>query len=113
MCGEDSKPNYAKTRVQHVPIKEPLYSDRWSVQDKPKDVQRRSSIKLAKDTFHKAILEHGTRKRYSDFKVSVLQVLNAKKQTPPRATPFALPGQEVYGVQTTMQLHEDGSHSIF
>ena len=109
MCGEGVKPNYAYPRVQHVPTKEPLYSGRWSVQEKPKDVQRRNSIKLVKDTIHKAILEHGTRKRYSDFKVSVLQVLNARRQIPPRGTPFALDAAEAYWVQTTMKLNEDGS----
>ena len=109
MCGEDAKPNYAYKRVQHVPTKDPPYSGRWSVQEKPKDVPKRESIKLGKDTVHKAILEHGTRKRYSDFKVSVLQVLNAKKQAPPKATPFALAGPEVYWVQTTIQLHAEGA----
>ena len=71
--------------------------------------QREILIKLGKDTVHKAILEHGTRKRYSDFKVSVLQVLNARKQTPPKATPFALAGPDVYWIQTTIQLHEEGT----
>ena len=71
MCGEGVKPIYVNPRVQHVPTKEPLYSSTWSVQEKPKDVQRRNSIKLVKDT----------RKRYTDFKISVLQVLNARRHT--------------------------------
>ena len=109
MCGEDAKPNYASKRVQHVPTKDLIYSERWDVQDKPKDIPRRNAIKLGKDTVHKAILEHGTRKRYSDFKVTVLQVLNARRQLPPRASPFALAGQETYCVQTTIQLNEDSA----
>ena len=89
MCEESAKPNYAYPRAQHVPTKEPLYSGRWIVHEKPKDVQKRNATKLAKDTVHKAIFEHGTRKRYTDFKICVLQVLNAKRQVPRRGTPFA------------------------
>ena len=48
MCGEDAKPNYAYKRVEHVPTKDPLYSDRWSVQDKPKDVPKRNSDQTRK-----------------------------------------------------------------
>ena len=44
-----------------------------------------------------------------DYKICVLQVLSASKQTPPPATPFAIEGEDTYWVQTTMQLHEDGS----
>ena len=47
--------------------------------------------------------------RYTDFKICVLQVLNARRQLPQRGTPFASECEETYWVQTTMRLHEDGS----
>ena len=47
-------------------------------------------------------------RRYTDYKICVLQVLSASKQTPLPATPFALDGGDTYWVQTTMQLHDDG-----
>ena len=39
----------------------------------------------------------------------MLQVLSASKQTPYPATPFAIKGEDTHWVQTTMQLHDDGS----
>ena len=69
--------------------------------------RKEAFLKLSKE--HKAICEYGVRSRYTDLKICVLQVLNARKQTPPRGTPFASEGPDVYWVQTTMQLHEDGS----
>ena len=84
-----------------------MYSGRWSVSEKPKDVQKKSILKLTRE--HKAICEYGVRSRYTDYRICVLQVLNARKQTPPKGTPFASEGPDVYWVQTTMQLHEDGS----
>ena len=107
MCESTAKPNYAYPRPQHVPTKDTLYSGRWTVNERPKDVQKRSTLKLAKE--HKPIWEYGVRSRYTDYKICVLQVLNARKQTPPRGSPFALESTDVYWVQTTMQLHEDGS----
>ena len=62
-----------------------------------------------KDTPHKAIFQHGVRKRYTDYKVCVLQVLEAGKQIPPQDSPFALDGGDTYWVQTTMQINEDGT----
>ena len=109
MCEADTKPNYVHKRAEHVPPRDPPSSDRWSVKDKPKVVPKRNPVQLEKDSVHKAIQEHGTRKRYSDFKTSVLQVLNAKKQTPPRTSTFALAGPDVYWVQTTIQIHEGGT----
>ena len=109
MCGDDAKPNYTYKRGEHVPRKNPPTTDKWGVKDKPRDIPKRNSIRLAGDPIHEAIQEHGTRKRYSNFKVSVLQVLKSKKQTPAKATPYALSGPGTYWVQTTMQLHEDGA----
>ena len=76
--------------------------------EKTKDIPpTRNPIRL-KDV-HRAINEHGTRKRYTDDKICVLQVLNAGKQAPPPTSPFALEGPDTYWVQTTMKLHEDAS----
>ena len=75
--------------------------------EKPKDVQRRSVLKLTKE--HAPIWEYGVRSRYTDYKNCVIQAMNAKKQTPPTGTPFALDGEDTYWVQTTMLLHEDGT----
>ena len=110
-CVSTAQPNYTY-RAQHVPTREPVITGKWSVVEKTKDIPpNRNPIRL-KDA-HKAIAEHGTRKRYTDYKICVLQVLNAGKQTPPPASPFALDGGDTYwvqpAVQTTMQLHEDGS----
>ena len=35
--------------------------------------------------------------------------MNARKQTPPRGTPFTIQGEDTYWVQTAIQMHEDGS----
>ena len=66
-------------------------------------------MQLEKDTVHKAISAHGVRKRYRDFKTAVLQVLNARKQKPPRLSPFALDEPDMFWVQTTIQMHEGGT----
>ena len=84
-----------------------MYSEKWIASEKPKDVQRRSVLKLTKE--HAAIWEYGVRSRYTDYKNCVIQAMNAKKQTPPRGTPFTLDGEDTYWVQTTMLLHEDGT----
>ena len=106
-CASTAQPNYTY-RAQHVPTREPVITGKWSVVEKTKDTPpNRNPIRL-KDA-HKSTSEHGTRKRYTDYKICVLQVLNAGKQTPPPASPFALDGGDAYWVQTTMQLHEDGS----
>ena len=107
MCG-NGKPNYTY-KWQHVPTREPIIINKWSVSGKPKDIPgNRRPIRL-KDPSHKAICEHGTRKRYTDYKICVIQVLSASKQTPPSVSPFALDGGDTYWVQTTMKLHDDGS----
>ena len=100
---ETAKPDYTY-KPQHVPTREPIIINKWSVSEKTKDIPiNRRAIRL------KAICAHGTRRRYTDYKICVLQVLSASKQTPPPATPFALDGGETYWVQTTMKLHDDGS----
>ena len=106
-CAETAQPNYTY-KPQRLPTREPVIINKWSVSDKPKDIPRnRRPIRL-KDPAHKAICEHGTRKRFTDYKICVLQVLTASKQTPLPATPFALDGGDTYWVQTTMPLHDDG-----
>ena len=82
---------------------------RWLTLEKSKDIPTNRNTLRLKDTFHKSIFDWGTRRRYTDYKICVLQVLNASKQTPPTASPFALDGGDTYWVQTTMPLHEDGS----
>ena len=107
-CEETAKPNYTY-RSQDVPTCEPIIIGKWSVSEMTKDVPaNRKPIRL-KDPIHKAIREFGTRRRYTDYKICVLQVLSASKQTPHPSTPFANEGEDTYWVQTTMQLHEDGS----
>ena len=107
MCAETAQPDYTY-RSQHVPTRDSNIMGKWSVIEKTKDIPpARNPIRL-KDV-HKAIHEHGIRKRYTDYKICVLQVLNAGKQAPPPSSPFALQGVDTYWVQTTMQLHEDGS----
>ena len=77
--------------------------------EKTKDIPpTRNPMKL-KDNPHKAIKEYGIRRRFTDYKVCVLQVLEAGKQVPPQGSPFALDGPDTYWVQTTMQLNEDGT----
>ena len=107
MCELSAKPNYTYPRPQHVPTRETMYSGKWIVNEKPKDVQKRSVLKLTKE--HIPIWENGVRSRYTDYKVCVLQAMNARKQTPRRGTPFTLQGADTNWVQTTLQLHEDGS----
>ena len=75
----------------------------------PKTIQKRNPVQMGHNTYHKAIYEHGIRKRYSEFKIAVLQVLNAPKQKPSKSTPFVLGGPDVYWVPTTLQLHEGGA----
>ena len=67
--------------------------------EKPRDVQKRTVLKLGKE--HAAILEYGVRSRYTDYKVCVIQAMNAKRQAPPRGTLFTLKGPDTYWVQTT------------
>ena len=112
LCDPDAKPNYTYKRAEHVPPRDAPLSDRWDTKDKPKAVQKRNPVQLGKDTVHRAIYEHGIRKRYGEFKAAVLQVLNAPKQKPPKSSPFALCGPDVCWVQTTMQLHEGGTTSF-
>ena len=62
-----------------------------------------------KDNPHKAIQEYGIRRRFTDYKVCILQVLESGKQNPPPGSPFTLDGPDTYWVQTTIQLNEDGT----
>ena len=107
MCEPSAKPNYTYPRPHHVPTREVMYSGKWIVNEKPRDVQKRNPLKLTKE--HAAIWELGVRSRYTDNKVCVLQAMNAKKQTPPRGTPSTSQGPDTYWVQTAILLQEDGS----
>ena len=107
MCEPTAKPDYAYPRPQHVPTREQMCSGKWIVSEKPRDVQKRNVLKLSKE--HAAIWEFGVRSRYTDYKICVIQAMNAKKQTPPRGTPFTLDGPDTYWVQTKMLLHEEGT----
>ena len=109
LCQADARPNYTYKRVARVPPRDAPVSDRWDTKDMPKTVQKRNPVQMSHNTYHKAIYEHGIRKRYSEFKIAVLQVLNAPKQKPPKSTPFELGGPDVHWVQTTLQLHEGGT----
>ena len=88
---------------------EPFTVGKWSVVEKTRDIPATRNPMRLKDNPHKAISEHGIRKKYTDYKVCVLQVLEAAKQTPPPASPFALDGGETFWVQTTIQVNEDGT----
>ena len=94
MCEPSAEPNYTYPKPQHVPTRELMYSGKLIVNEKPRDVQKRNVLKLTKE--HAAIWEFG-------------EAMNAKKQTPPRGTPFTKQGPDTYWVQTTMLLLEDGS----
>ena len=108
MCEATAQVNYTYA-AQHVPTRELITSGKWSVIEKTKDIPpTRSPMKL-KDNPHKAIFEHAIRRRYTDYKVCVLQMLEAGKQTPLPDSPFALDGGDTYWVQTTMQINEDGN----
>ena len=108
MCEATAQIDYVYA-PQHVPTRELFTSGKWSVIEKTKDIpSTRNPMKL-KDNPHKAIHEYGIRRRFTDYKVCVLQVLEAGKQTPPQGSPFALDGPETYWVQTTIQLNEDGT----
>ena len=111
MCEATAQVDYAYA-PQHVPTRELFTSGKWSVVEKTKDIPpTRNPMKL-KDNPHRAISEHGIRRRYTDYKICVLQVLEAGKQTPLPDSPFALDGGDSYWVQTTMQLNEDGNLSF-
>ena len=59
MCEVGTKPNNAYARAQHVPTKEPLYSGRCIVHEKPKDVQKRNPVKLIPFTRQSLNMEQG------------------------------------------------------
>ena len=108
MCEESAQVDYVYT-PQHVPTRELFTSARWSVIEKTRDIPvTRNPVRL-KDNPHKAILEYGIRRRFTDYKVCVLQVLESGKQTPPPGSPFTLDGPDTYWVQTTIQLNDDGT----
>ena len=111
MCEATAQVNYTYA-PQHIPTREPFTTGKWSVIEKIKDIPLTRNPMRLKDNPHKAIFEHGTRRRYTDYKVCILQVLEAAKQTPPPASPFALDGGEAYWVQTTIQVNDD-SHLPF
>ena len=94
---------------QHVPTREVPTSGRWSVIEKTRDIPATRNPMRLKDNPHKAIKDFGIRRRFTDYKVCILQVLEAGKQTPPPGSPFTLDGPDTYWVQTTIQLNEDGT----
>ena len=108
MCEATAQVDYVYT-PQHVPTRELFVSGRWSVIEKIKDIPATRNPMKLKDNPHKAIHEYGTRRRFTDYKVCVLQVLESGKQTPPPGSPFTLDGPDTYWVQTTIQLNEDGT----
>ena len=108
MCEATAQVDYVYA-PQHVPTRELFISGKWSVIEKVKDIPSVRNPMRLKDNPHKAIYEHGIRRRFTDYKVCVLQVLEAGKQTPPQGSPFALDGPDTYWVQTTIQLNEDGT----
>ena len=108
MCEAAAQVDYMYA-PQHVPTRELFMSGKWSVIEKTTDIPIARNPMRLKDNPHKAILEHGIRRRYTDYKVCVLQVLEAGKQTPPQDSPFALDGPDTYWVQTTIQINEDGT----
>ena len=74
---------------QHVPTWELIASGKWSVVEKTRDIPpTRNAMRLKKNP-HKAVVEHGIRRRYTDCKVCILQVLESSKQSPPPGSPFA------------------------
>ena len=94
MC-EANAQTYVYT-PQHVPTRELVVTGRWSVVEKMRDIPpTRNPMKL-KENPHKAIHEHGIRRRFTDSKVCILQVLESGKQTPPQGSPFALEGPDTY-----------------
>ena len=83
MCEATAQVEYVYA-PQHVPTRELFMSGKWSVVEKVKDIPPVRNPMRLKDNPHKAILEHGIRRRFTDYKVCVLQVLEAGKQTPPK-----------------------------
>ena len=77
MCEETAQPDYTY-RAQHVPTRDPVLSGKWSVVEKTKGYLQLGIQFRLKDP-HKSINEHGTRKRYSDYKICVLQVPECRK----------------------------------
>ena len=94
---------------QHVPTRELFTLGRWSVIEKTKDIPATRNPMRLKDNPHKAIQEYGIRRRFTDYKVCILQVLESGKQSPPPGSRFTLDGPDTYWVQTTIQLNEDGT----
>ena len=91
MCEPNAQGEYTYS-PQHVPTREVFTSGKWSVVEKTKDIPpTRNPMKL-KENPHKAIFEHGIRRRYTDYKVCILQlqVLEAGKQTPLPESPFVI-----------------------
>ena len=108
MC-EATTPGVYSYDPQHVPTRELFTLGRWSVIEKTKDIPATRNPMRLKDNPHKAIHEYGIRRRFTDYKVCILQVLESGKQSPPPGSPFTLDGPDTYWVQTTIQLNEDGT----
>ena len=108
MC-EANAPGIYVYDPHHVPTRELIASGKWSVVEKVRDIPPTRNPMRLKENPHKAIMEHGIRRRYTDYKVCILQVLESGKQTPPPGSPFTLDGPDTYWVQTTIQLNEDGT----
>ena len=108
MCEATAQGIYVYT-PQHVPTRELITTGKWSVIEKVRDIPPTRNPMRLKDNPHKAILEYGIRRRFTDYKVCILQVLESGKQNPPPGSPFTLDGPDTYWVQTTIQLNEDGT----
>ena len=61
----------------HVPTRELIASGKWSVIEKTRDIPATRNPMRLKENPHKAILEHGIRRRFTDYKVCILQVLES------------------------------------
>ena len=108
MC-EATAPGVYSYNPQHVPTRELFTLGRWSVIEKTKDIPATRNPMRLKDNPHKTIHEYGIRRRFTDYKVCILQVLESGKQSPPPGSPFTLDGPDTYWVQITIQLNEDGT----
>ena len=70
MCQATAQVDYTYA-PQHVPTRELSTSGKWSVVEKTKGIPpTRNPMKL-KDNPHKAIFEHGIRRRYTDYKICI------------------------------------------
>ena len=70
MCEASAQVDYVYV-PQHVPTREVSTSGKWSVTEKTKDIPITRNPMRLKDNPHKAILEYGIRRRFTDYKVCV------------------------------------------